>query len=58
LIVDTNGAGDAFLGGFLAGLLQEKPLEVAVKAGLYCARKILQTSGTEYTTPCDFNWNE
>jgi len=56
-IVDTNGAGDAFLGGFLAGLLQEKPLEDCVKAGLYAARHILQVSGTQYTQHCDFKWN-
>jgi len=55
-IVDTNGAGDAFLGGFLAGLLQDKSLEVCSKAGLYAARHILQVSGTQYTKVCDFVW--
>jgi len=55
-IVDTNGAGDAFLGGFLAGLLQDKPLEVCANAGLYAARHILQVSGTQYTKVCDFVW--
>ena len=30
-IVDTNGAGDAFVGGFLAQYVQNKPLEVAVR---------------------------
>jgi len=55
-IVDTNGAGDAFLGGFLAGLLQDKPLEGSVKAGLFAARHILQVSGTQYTKACDFHW--
>jgi adenosine kinase len=47
-IVDTNGAGDAFLGGFLAGLIQDKSLEECVKAGLYTAQHILQVSGTQY----------
>jgi adenosine kinase len=55
-IVDTNGAGDAFLGGFLAGLLQDKALEFCVKAGLHAARHILQVSGTQYTKVCDFKW--
>jgi adenosine kinase len=55
-IVDTNGAGDAFLGGFLAGLLQDKSLNICVKAGLYAARHILQVSGTQYTKACDFIW--
>ena len=33
-IVDTNGAGDAFVGGFLAALAQGKAVEAAVLAGL------------------------
>jgi adenosine kinase len=32
-IVDTNAAGDAFVGGFLAGFVLEKPLEECVEAG-------------------------
>lgn len=28
-IVDTNGAGDAFVGGFLAQLVLNKPIEVS-----------------------------
>ena len=30
-IVDTNGAGDAFVGGFLAQYVQNRPLDVAVR---------------------------
>jgi len=57
LIVDTNGAGDAFLGGFLSGLIQDKSLEECVKAGLYTARFILQVSGTQYQgKKSDFVW--
>jgi len=55
-IVDTNGAGDAFLGGFLAGLMQDQPLDTSVQAGLYSARHILQVSGTQYTGISDFAW--
>jgi len=56
-IVDTNGAGDAFLGGFLAGLIQDKPLEECVRAGLYTARHILQVSGTQYQgEQSKFDW--
>lgn len=32
-IVDTNGAGDAFAGGYLAALVSEKSLEECVEAG-------------------------
>lgn len=34
-IVDTNGAGDAFVGGFLAGLAKGKTIEDCVKTGSY-----------------------
>jgi adenosine kinase len=45
-IVDANGAGDAFVGGFLAQLARGKDIAAAVKAGHYAARTILQVSGT------------
>jgi adenosine kinase len=38
-IVDTNGAGDAFVGGFLAQLIQGKPYEDCIKCGA-CAAKV------------------
>jgi len=47
-IVDTNGAGDSFVGGFLAAFVQEKPLEVCIAAAHYCASVTLQTSGTSF----------
>jgi adenosine kinase len=45
-IVDSNGAGDAFVGGFLAGLVRGAPLELCVQAGHYSAGVILRVSGT------------
>lgn len=45
-IVDVNGAGDAFVGGFLAALLHGKSTEECVKTGHYSASVILGTSGT------------
>lgn len=53
-IVDTNGAGDAFVGGFLAQLVQGKDVEQCVKAGHYAARYCIQQSGTTLDKPCDF----
>ena len=47
-IVDTNGAGDAFTGGFLAGLVQGRSLEECVKAGQYVASIVIQRSGPTY----------
>lgn len=44
-IVDTNGAGDAFVGGYLSQLVQGKSLESCIKAGNYMANFIIQRSG-------------
>ena len=44
-IVDTNGAGDAFVGGFLAMLVSGKPTEECVKCGIWAATHIIQESG-------------
>ena len=45
LIVDTNGAGDAFVGGFLGMLALEQPLEKCVNVGHYAAGEIIKASG-------------
>jgi len=44
-IVDTNGAGDAFVGGFLAALVRGKSTEQCIRSGQYAARVILQQPG-------------
>eukprot|EP01130_Rhizamoeba_saxonica_P018946 TRINITY_DN9673_c0_g1_i1.p1 TRINITY_DN9673_c0_g1~~TRINITY_DN9673_c0_g1_i1.p1 ORF type:complete len:360 (-),score=114.15 TRINITY_DN9673_c0_g1_i1:35-1057(-) len=57
LIVDTNGAGDSFVGGFLAGYAQGKPIEKCVDAGCYCAGLVIQQSGCTFPTPePSFEW--
>jgi adenosine kinase len=53
-LVDTNGAGDAFVGGFLSQLIQDKPIEDCVKAGHWAAKFIIQTSGTQLNKKCDY----
>mmetsp|Transcript_24117 Transcript_24117/g.66860 ORF Transcript_24117/g.66860 Transcript_24117/m.66860 type:complete len:373 (+) Transcript_24117:33-1151(+) len=55
LLVDTNGAGDAFVGGFLAQLAQGKDMEACVKAGHWAAKFIIQTSGTQLEKACDYS---
>jgi len=55
-IVDTNGAGDAWAGGFLSGLCHSKPFEECVRAGMYSAHQVLQVSGTQYPEKCNFVW--
>ncbi|PBC25238.1 Adenosine kinase [Apis cerana cerana] len=47
-VVDTNGAGDAFVGGFLAQFVQGRSIEVCVKCGIWAATQILQRSGCTY----------
>lgn len=47
-IVDTNGAGDAFVGGYISQLVQDKPVDECVQCGLYAAKIIIQRSGCTY----------
>merc|ERR1711972_294608 len=47
-LVDTNGAGDAFVGGFLAALAKGKDMQGCCKAGAYSASVIIQHSGCTY----------
>ena len=44
-INDTNGAGDAFAGGFLAGLMQDKPLDTCIDMGQWLAKLSIQDLG-------------
>jgi len=53
-IVDTNGAGDAFVGGFLAQYVQGRPLDVAVRCGIWAATHIIQRSGCTLPDTMDF----
>jgi len=49
-IVDLNGAGDAFVGGFLAYFAQGYDTATCVAAGHYAAGKIITVSGTNVST--------
>ncbi|KAJ3075893.1 hypothetical protein HDU98_006664 [Podochytrium sp. JEL0797] len=59
-IVDTNGAGDGFCGGFLAGLVKERSLESCVKTGLMVAHEVLKQQGATYPKerPVYMPWGE
>jgi adenosine kinase len=50
-INDTNGAGDAFAGGFMAGLTQGKSLAECVNMGQWLARLSIQELGPSYPFP-------
>jgi adenosine kinase len=47
-IVDVNGAGDAFVGGFLAATARGAPLELAVRVGHWAAGEVIQRSGCAF----------
>lgn len=53
-IVDLNGAGDAFVGGFFSQLIKGETIQACVDAGNYAARTIIQRSGCTLPDVCDF----
>lgn len=55
-LVDTNGAGDAFVGGFLSQLVAGKAVDECVRAGNYAANVIIQRSGCTFPETSDFVW--
>eukprot|EP01027_Heterolobosea_sp_BB2_P020370 GEZU01029066.1.p1 GENE.GEZU01029066.1~~GEZU01029066.1.p1 ORF type:complete len:349 (+),score=172.27 GEZU01029066.1:88-1134(+) len=55
-IVDTNGAGDAFVGGFLSRLAAGKDIAECVAAGNYAAQVIIQRSGCTFPEKPDFQY--
>lgn len=54
LIKDTNGCGDAFVGGFLSQLVQNKSLEDCMRCGAYAAKVVIQHFGCNYPEKPDF----
>ena len=54
-IIDLNGAGDAFIGGFLFGVLQKnkeinmQSIEESVKIANWCSSVVIQQSGFQFT---------
>ena len=55
-IVDTNGAGDSFAGGFLSQFVKGKDLDKCMKAGHWAAAVIIKKRGCQI--PNDFTYNE
>lgn len=53
-IVDTNAAGDAFVGGFLAQLINDKPISDCIKCGHYAANVIVKRSGCSLPEKHDY----
>jgi len=55
-LVDTNGAGDAYVGGFLAALSKGLPVADCCKAGAYSASVIVQHSGCTYPAKPEYSF--
>ncbi|CAE7388668.1 ADK [Symbiodinium microadriaticum] len=53
-LVDTNGAGDAFVGGFLSRLAMGADYAECVRAGHFASRVIIQRSGCTFPATCEF----
>jgi len=47
-LVDTNGAGDSFVGGFLSGLVRRASLTECINAAHYAAFECIQQSGCAF----------
>ncbi|CAH0694427.1 unnamed protein product [Spodoptera exigua] len=57
-IVDTNGAGDAFTGGFISQVVRGRPLKECVQCAIYAASHIIQNSGCSFRGPSEFKLAE
>lgn len=53
-VIDTNGAGDAFTGGFIAFFAMKKPFDQCIGSAIYCAGECIQRLGC--TFPKDFKY--
>ncbi len=55
-VVDPTGAGDAFRGGLIKGLIQDLTLERAAQLGTVCSHYVIQQYGTQQYryTPQEF----
>jgi len=55
-IVDMNGAGDSFVGGFIAALMHGRDLRTCVDAGHWLASRVIQRSGATFPNEMTFDW--
>ena len=53
-LVDTNGAGDAFVGGFLSQLVAGKDLNECCRGGNYAANVVIKRSGCTFPAKPSF----
>ena len=48
-VVDTNGAGDSFVGGFLSQYYQGKDIATCIDAGIFLSREVVATGFSQST---------
>lgn len=53
-ILDTNGAGDAWVGGFLSQLALGRTIEESMQGGNYAANVVIKRSGCTFPSNPDF----
>lgn len=58
LIKDTNGCGDAFVGGFLSQFVQGEHTETCIQCGTYAAREVIQNYGCNFPEKPNFVAND
>ncbi|XP_017111086.1 adenosine kinase 2 [Drosophila elegans] len=46
-VFDTNGCGDAFVGGFLAMFVQRMPLDYCIRTGIFASQQVLNVVGVQ-----------
>ncbi|MEM3485053.1 MAG: carbohydrate kinase family protein [Candidatus Methanomethyliaceae archaeon] len=51
VFVDPTGAGDAFVGGFLCGLIKNLPVEVAARIGAVVSSFVIEAWGCQSSLP-------
>jgi adenosine kinase len=56
MLKDTNGAGDAYVGGFLSGMVLKKDIADCARAGAYAASEVVQQSGCQFPEKPKFTW--
>lgn len=50
----STGAGDAFVGGFLAQLVKDESIDKCVDAGHWASRVVIQRSGCTFPSTCEY----
>lgn len=55
-LVDTNAAGDSFVGGFVANLVFGKDMAECIKAGNHAANVVIQRPGCSFPKRPNFEY--